>query len=88
MIEGTVQKEDKQANINTSLNYLWEVVNRLEKFVKRIENNNEPEPSCDKDQVPDDRPSLSVFLTKLPEMIESERKRIDESIEKLMELLY
>ena len=81
-------KMTKQDSIGNSLEGLRASIERLEKFVKRVKNNNEPEPQEGKDSEKAQVPSLAVFITSLPEIISVYEKRIGNAVEELTELLY
>ena len=86
-LKSDTKETSKQEAIENSIQDLEVSVEKLENLVDRIDNNNEPEQQTEKgyESV---RSSLSNYLQKLPDVINTNGKRIESCIAKLTELLY
>ena len=85
--ESDIKEISKQEAIENSIQNLEVSIEKLEKFVDRIEDNNAAKPQTEKETEPVE-PSLSNYLRKLPDVINTNGKRIESCIAKLTELLY
>jgi len=78
----------KQSSINTSIVSLHSSIERLEVFVAKVRDNNQPKPMQDSQDKKEKELSLSEFLSCLPEVMNTFDKRIQTAIEDLQQLLY
>jgi hypothetical protein len=89
MDNATCGQPEKQSSIISGVNSLQGSLERLEKFVGRVKDNNEPRPmeTCVEPKK-EREPSLSQYLNILPQTLESCAKRIELATEELRNLLY
>lgn len=86
-MQGETGRVEKQERIENSLRTLRNVTDHLFDLVDRLESNNGKLKEA-KDAAKEPRMPLAAFLENLPEMIDTQGKRLEEGIAKITNMLY